>query len=105
MTKIGQKEFFQGVMLWESSGLSFDNRRVSSRVDSENQDAFFYTFHKKKDVLKLLVSEFYKNGIKSDIIPLSKYTKGKVGFVLETQRHPDFTKEFERWYKDEGGLN
>ncbi len=107
MTKIGNQEFFQGVMLWSNhqSGLSFENYRISTRTDPENVEAFFYAFHEKKDVLQKVAEEFYKVGIKSKIIPLSKYTKNKVGYVLETQRHPDFTKEFENWYKDQDGLN
>ncbi len=107
MSKLAKQPFFQGVMLWskDRSGLAFENRRVSSRVDSENMDAFFFAFHERKDVLQSIAKEFYKLGIKSDIIPLDKYTKGKQGFVLETQRHPDFTNEYEVWYKDQGGLN
>jgi hypothetical protein len=107
MTKLSKLEFFNGIMLWgnDQSGLSFENKRVSTRTDPENMEAFFYAFHERKDFLQHIAEEFYKVGIKSNIIPLSKYTKNKDGYVLETQRHPDFTKEFERWYKDEGGLN
>ncbi len=111
MSKIGDQEFFQGVMLWNNdqgqgqSGLSFENNRVSTRTDHENMEAFFYAFHGKKDVLENIAKEFYKVGIKSKIIPLSKYTKNSDGYVLETQRHPDFTKEYERWYEDGDGLN
>lgn len=101
MSKIGEQEFFNGIMLWNDSGLSFDNRRISKRVDSENLDAFFFAFHQNKSVLQLISKQFYNNGIKSKIIPLDKYTKEKSGYVLETQRHPDLTLEHERWYKDE----
>ncbi len=107
MSKVGKQPFFQGVMLWskDRSGLAFENRRISKRIDSENMDAFFFAFHERKDVLQSIGKEFYKLGIKSEIIPLNKYTKGKQGYVLETERHPDLTEEYEAWYKDLGGLN
>jgi len=107
MSKIGKQTFFQGIMSWSKarSGLAFENRRISTRVDSENIDAFFYAFHVRKDVLQSIAKEFYKLGIKSEIIPLDKYTKGEQGFVLETERHSDLTVEYETWYKDKGGLN
>jgi len=107
MSKIGKQTFFQGVMSWSKarSGLSFMNRRISTRVDSENMDAFFFAFHKRKDVLQLIAKEFYKLGLKSEIITFDKYTTGMQVFLLETERHPDLTEEFETWYKDNGGLN
>jgi len=107
ISKIGKQTFFQGVMSWSKarSGLSFVNRRISNRVDSENMDAFFFAFHKRKDVLQLIAKEFYKFGLKSEIILLDKYTTGMQVFLLETERHSDLTKEFETWYKDNGGLN
>jgi len=107
MSKIGNQTFFLGIMSWSEykTGLSFENRRISNRVDSENMDAFFYAFHERKDVLQIIAKEFYKFGIKSKIIPLDKYTKRKQGFFLETERHPVLTEEFETWYKDHGGLN
>jgi len=107
MSKIGKQTFFQGIMFWSGarSGLSFVNRRISTRVDSENMDAFFFAFHERKDVLQLIAKEFYKLGLKSEIIPLDKYTTGEQGFFLETERHPALTEEFETWYKDNGGLN
>jgi len=107
MSKIGKQTFFQGIMCWSKarSGLSFVNRRISNRVDSENMDAFFFAFHERKDVLHSIAKEFYKLGIKSEIILLDKYTTGKQVFLLETERHPDLTEDFETWYKDNGGLN
>jgi len=107
INKIGKQTFFQGVMSWSKarSGLSFVNRRISNRVDSENMDAFFFAFHDCKDVLQLIAKEFYKLGLKSEIITFDKYTTGRQVFLLETERHPDLTKEFETWYKDNGGLN
>jgi len=107
MSKIGKQTFFQGIMCWSEarSGLAFENRRISNRVDSENMEAFFFAFHERKDVLQSIAKEFYKLGIKSEIIPLDKYTKGEQGFVLETERHSDLTEEYETWYKDNGGLN
>ena len=107
INKIGKQTFFQGVMSWSKarSGLSFVNRRISNRVDSENMDAFFFAFHERKDVLQLIAKEFYKLGLKSEIITFDKYTTGRQVFLLETERHPDLTKEFETWYKDNGGLN
>ena len=101
---IGEQQFFQGIMLWSrnQSGLSFENKRISTRVDKENLEAFFFAFHDNKTVLEKISEEFSKLGIKSEIIPLDKYTKDKVGYVLETDRHKDFTSEYERWYIEKG---
>ena len=105
--KLGKQPFFQGVMLWDEnrSGLTFENRRISTRVDTENMDAFFFAFHERKDVLEMIAEQFYNYGIESKILPLGKYTQGRQGYVLETERHPDFTEEYEHWYADHGGLN
>lgn len=100
MSKIGDQEFFKGIMMWSrnQSGLSFENKRISTRVDKENLEAFFFAFHDNKAVLEKIAEQFTNLEIKSEIIPLSKYTKDKVGYVLETERHKDFTNEYERWY-------
>jgi len=108
MNKLSKQPFFQGVMLWDRnrSGLSFENRRISQRLDTENMDAFFFAFHERKDVLEMIAEQFYEYGINSEIHPLDKFTEGnKQGYVLETERHPDFTEEYELWYADKGGLN
>ncbi len=101
---IGEQSFFKGVMLWKNdqSGLSFENKRISTRVDKENLNAFFFAFSESKELLSSLAKEFAKFNIESEIIPLSKYTKGKTGYVLETQRHEDFTQVYETWYDGAG---
>lgn len=97
---VSKQEFFQGIMMWEQSGMSFENKRIS--IDKENLNAFFYTFHERLDVLEHVAREFIKCGIACEIIPLSKYTKRKSGYLLETERHKDFTSEYKRWYIEEG---
>lgn len=105
MNDFTNESFFHGIMFWEQSGISFENKRVSTRVDKENLEAFFYTFHEDYSALRVIESEFQKYGISCEILPLSKYTKEKSGYVLETQRHNNFTKAYEQWYISEGIKN